>query len=45
MPGKLLKEAMSLLPVGVNREEFASLGLSELEPACGRGRWKEDVRV
>ena len=38
MPGKLLKEVMSLLPVGVNREEFAHRwALSELElPACGR---------
>ena len=38
MPGKLLKEVMSLLPVGVNREEFARRwALSELElPACGR---------
>ena len=38
MPGKLLKEVMSLLPVGVNMEEFARRwALSELElPACGR---------
>lgn len=38
MPGKLLKEVLSLLPVGVDGVEFARMwALSELElPACAR---------